>query len=390
MSDADVSVVVVMIGGLLMALPFSVVCCCKPKAVWASFFAWFLVTALVSGLWHGLGRNWMRSTWSDANGGDVKSFTSWTAVWRTSDKTVLVVPVDERELRDAVVGANHLPLRVVGSGHSWSSTAYTDGTIVDIRNLNKVVSLDLFANASIGARVRYEASLKMPIPSVSVGTITLQAGMKVQSAAQFLVGRGLCLYGLGSIRSQAIGGVVSHGVHGPHPDGINRHVVGLKVLYANGTFARVTAEADLWMWRASMGMLGVIVEVTLEVFPLVRLSLQVTPISSFEDLDKVGLHLDERSASTFTGFLYPSSCSPSVGYQRVGTYIGTDDGGELNNQTGFGARLQLHFNDHMHPAMQYMFSPFGTIVSCIEQMLADSGRSTLLGVGTSEDILPND
>jgi hypothetical protein len=142
------------------------------------------------------------------------------------------------------------------------------------------------------------------------------------------------------------------------------------------------------MWRASVGMLGVIVQVTFRVFPLVRLSLKKSPVRSFQEFNEIGAaHF--KTPATYTGFLYPSSCSQNVGYQRVGTYIGTDEAAELKNQSEFGPRLQLHFNDHMHPAMQYMFSPFGTIISCVEQILANAGSSTLLG-GDDEDILHND
>jgi L-gulonolactone oxidase len=381
--DIDVFCLVVAIGGLISAAPFLVICCCcKPSSRHIAFVVWFLVTVLIGGLWHTLGKNSSRSLWSDAHDGDAKSFTPWTAVWKTSPNTLLLVPEDEEALRDAIVNATRLPLRVVGSGHSWSSTAYTDGTIIDIRRLNAVISLNVDGSST-------NKQPKLGLPTTPAATITVQAGMKVQDAAQYLAARGLCLYGVGSIRSQAIGGVVSHGVHGPHPDGLNRHVVGLKVLYANGTFAQITAEDDLYMWRASMGMLGVIVRVTFQVFPLLRLSFQRGPINSFHDLDQIGAHLSLETASTYTGFLYPSKCSQNVGYQRVGSYIGTDPTGELKNQSDFGSRLQLHFNDHMHPAMQYMFSPLGTVVSCLEQLLANAGSSTLLS-GPHEDILPND
>jgi len=383
--DIDVFCLVVAIGGLISAVPFLAICCCccyrKPSRHIASisFLVWFLVTALIGGLWHTLGKNSSRSPWSDAHDGDAKSFTPWTAVWKTSPNTLLFVPKDEEALRDAIVNATRLPLRVVGSGHSWSSTAYTDGTIIDIRRLNAVISLNVDGGGDNNTN-------KQPKPA---GTITVQAGVKVQDAVQYLAARGLCLYGTGSIRSQTIGGVVSHGVHGAHPDGLNRHIVGFKVLYADGTFAQITAEDDLYMWRASMGMLGVIVHVTFQVFPLLRLSFQRGPITSFADLDQMGAHLSLETASTYTGFLYPSKCSQNVGYQRVGSYIGTDPTGELKNQSDFGSRLQLHFNDHMHPAMQYMFSPLGTVVSCLEQLLANAGSSTLLS-GPSQDILPND
>jgi hypothetical protein len=387
----DVFFVILAIGGLLTAIPFSFFCCCntsRKQVVLVSFYAWFLVTSIIGLLWHGLGQEWNRSYWSDAKGGDVKSFTPWTASWKTSSDTLLIVPSNEEELRNAVINAKKLPLRVVGSGLSWSSTGYTDGTIIDIRKLNAAISLE-YTNPSIMGYKRYQSSDKIPLPTIPSAIVTVQAGMKVQDAVQYLTARGLCLYGTGSVRAQSIGGVISHGIHGSHPDGLNRHIVGLKVLYANGTFNQITSKGDLYMWGSSMGMLGVIVHVSFEVFPLVRLSFHRSPIQSYQDFNQIVKNLDINLASTFTGFLYPSPCSKNIGYQRVGTYIGTDTMGELKNQTEFGPRLQLYFNDHMHPAMQYMFSPFGTIVSCIEQMLANVGSSTLLS-GDDEDILPND
>lgn len=383
--DVDVSLLIILIGCLISAIPFLVIGCCCKASKHIILLVWFIVTALMGGLWHAVGRTSSRSSWTDANDGDIKAFTSWTATWKTSPHTLLVVPENEEALRNAVVSATRLPLRVVGSGHSWSSTAYTDGTIIDIRRLNAVISLDLDGRDNIISK-----SPELGLPTTPQGTITVQAGVKVQDAVQYLTSRGMCLYGTGSIRAQTIGGVVSHGVHGPHPDGLNRHIVGFKVLYANGTFAQITSSDDLYMWRASMGMLGVIVHVTFQVFPLLRLSLQRSPIASFDDLGEIAaLHLSPQTASTYTAFLYPSKCSQNIGYQRVGSYIGTDPTGELKNQSDFGSRLQLHFNDHMHPAMQYMFSPFGTMVSCLEQILANAGSSTLLS-GPSEDILPND
>jgi len=222
--------------------------------------------------------------------------------------------------------------------------------------------------------------------------------MKVQDAVYYLFTHKNCLHGVGSIRAQAIGGVVSHGVHGPHPDGLNRHVVGLRVLLSNGTFLDLESERDLRMWRASIGLLGAIVQVTLRVFPLEVLSLTTSPISTFEDLDHVGQFLREGQTTTFTAYLYPSLyCSRNVGWKRVGRPLSAEAANpsllsnmELKNQTDLGSRLMLHFNDHMHSAMQYVsWGLLGNVVGCIEQVLADLGHSTLLS-GPQEDVLPND
>ena len=58
-----------------------------------------------------------------------------------------------------------------------------------------------------------------------------------------------------------------------------------------------------------MGMLGVIVETTLEVFPLQWLRLERSAIISFSELDNMEKHLNPSTATTYTGFLYPLSTS---------------------------------------------------------------------------------
>jgi len=323
-------------------------------------------------LWHSVGYEWRYdSYWADASNGEYgsKMLGPWTSTYTMPASALVIVPSSFEELREAVAyyGKVKPPLRVVGSGHSWSATGYTDGTLIDVRQLSRVLHFDS-------------------------DSIEVESGMKVQDAVQFLTSRGFELHGVGSIRAQAIGGVVSQGVHGAHPDGLNRHVVGLKVILWDGSLQSIEDEGELFMWRSSMGMLGVIASVTFRIFPQSLLRLERSPIKSLEDLDLMGEHLDPKSETSFTGFLYPSFCG-SLGWKRVGFFVNASSASpkhELKNQTDFGSRLQLHFNDHMHPAMQYFSRGLlGLAVSCMEQILADWGHSTLLS-GPDTDILHND
>ena len=368
-SHIDVWIVIILVSLSFWGLPFLILCCCHckflVKQVW---LLWFCTGVLIGCLWHVIGYEWRgHRYWGDGNDGTMRGFSPWTSTYTTPMKTLLVVPSSETELRDAILNKKK-PLRVVGSGHSWSATGYTDGTIIDIRNLNKVI---YFTNTSI----------------------TVEAGMKVQDCVQYLFRLGYSLHGLGSIRAQSVGGVVSHGVHGPHPEGFNRHVIGLKVVLANGTFLNISSQEDLYMWRSSIGLLGVLVQVTIRTFPIEWLSLKNSPIKSYRDLNDLRKHVNE--GQTFTGYLYPSIyCSKNIGWKRIGTPIHYLQKQEKNlvlkNQTDWGSRLMLHFNDHMHPPIQYVsWGILGNVVGCIEQILADLEHSTLLS-GPSEDLLPND
>lgn len=397
MDDVDVAVVVfiistLLLGTILLCVVVLPCLCCQKRATEhcsaLPFLAlWIFLTLASAMLWHCIGKQWAGSQWSNLSSCVNVRLEPWTSVWQTPSTTRLIVPSNEEELLAAVLTAPR-PLRAVGSGHSWSSTAHTPGTMMDIRELKNVVGLT-YHGMHAG-----ESSSTSYFPD-SVGNITVQAGMKVQDAVQYLLAHGLCLYGTGSIRNQAIGGVIAHGVHGAHPDGFNRHVVGLRVLLANGTFWQVTREEDLFMWRSSIGLLGVIVEATLSVFPVPTLHFTREPIASLEYL-ATEIPQNIFGSATFTGYLYPSACAVGgkmIGYARVGRYVkGAADNSkdlQLNNQTDFASRLMLYFNDHMHPAMQYVWPGFGTIVSCIEQTMALSGHSLLLS-GPEKDILPND
>jgi len=387
---ADVWIVLILIGISSLSLPFLLISCCCCKFKLTTLYAWFASSVFIAVLWHSFSDNWHARDlfWANSEASRRGSFSTWTSTWIAPENTMLLIPADEAELQRIITNpATAKPIRVVGSGHTWSATGYSDGTLVDIRNLNKVIALGVYQD-SIETNLQ-SINKNLPLPQRAGGRITVQAGMKVQDAVQFLAARGFCFYGVGSIRAQSIGGIVSHGVHGPHPDGFNRHVIGLKVLYANGSLATLQKSSDMFMWRSSMGMLGVILEVTVEFFPQFLLTFERSPIGSWEDFDSISSHLDPLTSTTFTGFLYPSRCG-SIGWKRVGYFSSfSKTPHELDNQTSFKDKLMLHFNNHMHPAMQYMYAGFGTMTSCLEQFMADMGHSTLLSP-VEKDILQND
>jgi len=299
---ADVAAVTLLSGLLLGAVPFFAITSILVVPAPRLLCAWAACCAFAAGLWH-----MSHIEWSTTTSGII--IEPWTSAWRTH-AALRLEPADEAELRAAILEARR-PIRVAGSGHSWSATGHTHGTLIDIRRLNA-------------------------IRAVNATHITVQAGAKVQDVAQFLLVRGRCLYGTGSIREQAIGGVIAHGVHGAHWDGFNRHVVGLRVLLANGTFWDVTQEDDLFMWRASVGMLGAIVEATLEVFPLATLRFERAPIPSVDSLRA----LPSFGVATFTGYLYPCPYAAHLGHARIGWFTNATASGELDNQTEPPAPLQ--------------------------------------------------
>ena len=386
----DVWLTVIIIGFSILSLPFILLSVVFYRFTRVTVYAWFIASGLVAILWHVVGDNWRarKLFWGNTNAYQRRAASTWTSTWLTPASTSLYIPLDEQNLRDIIIDpSTPKPIRLVGSGHTWSATGYSDGSLVDMRNFDKIIHLETYKESTTNY---FEAEqTQLPLPSKACGFVTVQSGVKIQDIVHFLNQQGLCLFGVGSIRAQSVGGVVGHGVHGPHPDGFNRHVIGMRVLYANGSFADLNSDEDMFMWRSSMGMLGAIIHVTVKVFPLIQLKFENTAIKKWSELDLLNTHVDPWTSTTFTAFMYPSRCG-SIGWKRVGYFHSVvNKSHELDNQTGFSSKLLLHFNNHMHPAMQYMFPALGVAMSCIEQTLSDWGHSMLLNKH-SLDILPND
>lgn len=157
-------------------------------------------------------------------------------------------PASEVEIVDLVrsVRAHGEHLRVVGAGHSWSAAAITDQHLVSLDRHARVVRVDREARQ-----------------------VTACAGIRLRDLSAALDREGLALSNLGSISEQSVAGAISTGTHGT---GLGHgvlatQVIALRLVTGAGDVRVVTtAEADLLdAARVSLGALGVISEVTLQV-----------------------------------------------------------------------------------------------------------------------------
>lgn len=157
------------------------------------------------------------------------------------------LPASEAEVAALVVQVRERgqTLRVVGAGHSWSDIACTDGQLVSLDRLSEVVSLDRDA-----------------------GTVTVEAGMRLEDLVAYLLERGLALPNLGSVAEQSVAGVISTATHGTglSTGNLSSMVEALRLVSGTGEIVEVSAESNadlLAAARVGLGSLGVITEVTL-------------------------------------------------------------------------------------------------------------------------------
>jgi L-gulono-1,4-lactone dehydrogenase len=140
-------------------------------------------------------------------------------------------------------------LRPVGSGHSFSAAARPDDAQLDVGALTGLVDLDL-----------------------ALRRATVLAGTTIRECSALLAGHGLALDALGDVDAQTIAGAISTGTHGTGilQRSIGASVVAATLVTADGGVLRVseTQRPELLpAVRLGLGVLGVLVDVTLQAVP---------------------------------------------------------------------------------------------------------------------------
>jgi FAD-linked oxidoreductase len=160
--------------------------------------------------------------------------------------------------------------KVIGSGHSFTPAAATEGTLVDVSRLRGVRGVDREAL------------------TVRVGAGTVLADLNDE-----LHDLGLAMPNLGDIAYQTVAGAISTGTHGTGAafGGLAAQVRGFRLVDGRGQVHECSASsnADIFdLGRVSVGALGVVTEYALEVVPSFRLHAVegVAPVAAvLEQLD---------------------------------------------------------------------------------------------------------
>ncbi|MBI1800015.1 MAG: FAD-binding protein [Chloroflexi bacterium] len=175
----------------------------------------------------------------------------------------MATPASEAELVERVRRANGT-VRVAGTGHSFVPLCASDGLLLSLDGLQGVVSTDPQTMQAI-----------------------VWAGTKIHQLGEPLLAAGMAMENMGDIDRQSLAGAISTGTHGTGPalGNIPTQVVGLRLVTASGEVLNLSAEADRDVFRAaqvSLGMLGVISQITLRVLPAYRLH-ERTWVESFDE-----------------------------------------------------------------------------------------------------------
>ncbi|MFE0040371.1 D-arabinono-1,4-lactone oxidase [Streptomyces sp. NPDC059015] len=230
------------------------------------------------------------------------SRTTTGNAWRNWAGTVAarplreVTPASAGELAEAVRRAAEDGLRVktVGTGHSFTAIAATDGVLVRPDLLTGIREIDRTAM-----------------------TVTVEAGTPLKRLNAALAREDLSLTNMGDIMEQTVAGATSTGTHGTGRDSasIAAQIRAIELITADGSVMTCSEkgtdeERELFAAaRIGLGALGVISAVTLAVEPMFLLTAREEPMP----FDRVTSEFDELHAENehfeFYWFPHTGNCN---------------------------------------------------------------------------------
>ncbi len=205
--------------------------------------------------------------------------------------SAIVRPTSEAELVEAVAAAARRGewVRAVGSGHSFTDCACTDGVMIDTTGLQRVIDAD-----------------------AASGLVTVEAGAKLHALGPQLAERGLGLENQGDIDAQSIAGATATATHGRGArfPNLSARIVSLRLVTASGDVVTVSDgcagfEGQAYLAaRVSLGAPGVVSQVTVQTVPLYTLHRRDERRSLAETLQRLDEYVDGNDHFEFFVFPY--------------------------------------------------------------------------------------
>lgn len=155
---------------------------------------------------------------------------------------------DLAELLARAEAAEHT-VRVAGAGHSFTDTVLTDGTLLRLSRLNRILRVDRKS-----------------------GLVRVEAGATLHELSEALHPLGLAFPNLGDIDVQSIAGATATATHGTGAtlQNISAALHSVELMLADGSIVELDEAGDPDGWRAArvnLGALGIVTAVTLQLVP---------------------------------------------------------------------------------------------------------------------------
>ncbi|MGW4774952.1 D-arabinono-1,4-lactone oxidase [Nocardia sp. NPDC004278] len=163
----------------------------------------------------------------------------------------IAAPRNPEELAEIIgrAATTEQTVRVAGAGHSFTDAVLTDGILVNLSKMNRILTVDR-----------------------ETGRVRVEAGITLNAASTALHPLGLAFPNLGDIDVQTVAGATATGTHGTGAtlQNLSAALQSIELVLADGSRVEVNEQTDPDGWRAarvSVGALGVVSAVTLQLVP---------------------------------------------------------------------------------------------------------------------------
>ena len=178
-------------------------------------------------------------------------------------------------------------VRVAGAGHSFTEAVLTNGTLLSLERMRRVLDVD-----------------------AATGLVRVEAGITLCELNDLLWAHGLAFENLGDIDVQSIAGATAtatHGTGGRLPN-LSAALHSVELVTADGALIELDEASDPYGWRAarvSLGALGVVTAVTLRTVPAFTVEGVDSSLALDEALDRLDELVDDHDHFEF--FTFPHS-----------------------------------------------------------------------------------
>ncbi|MEU6171767.1 D-arabinono-1,4-lactone oxidase [Streptantibioticus parmotrematis] len=236
------------------------------------------------------------------------STTGGTTTWRNWAGNVaatprrVVTPASVDELADAVRRAaeDGLTAKAVGTGHSFTAAAATEGVLIRPERLTAIRGIDADA-----------------------GTVTVEAGLPLHRLNRALHAAGLSLTNMGDIMEQTVAGATSTGTHGTGRDSgsLSAQITALELVTADGSVLTCSAHENADVFAAArlgIGALGVVASLTLAVEPAFLLTAREEPMPFARVTEEFGRLVADNEHFEFYWFPHTGNCNTKRNNRSTG------------------------------------------------------------------------
>jgi FAD-linked oxidoreductase len=202
-----------------------------------------------------------------------KDWSNWAGN-QTAKVQRIATPQSPQEVVEVlkVAEGDGLTVKGVGSGHSFTPAAITDGVLIRPDGLTRVKALDK-----------------------ETGLVTVESGMPLSRLNELLAEQGLALTNMGDIQVQTVAGAIGTGTHGTGraSGSIAAQVCGLELVLASGEIVTCSPDENAELFQAArlgVGAVGYVTAVTFQTEPGFLLTAQEAPmrldavLDGFDDL----------------------------------------------------------------------------------------------------------